>query len=182
VNITIKAVNNPPYIVAANDYLYVDPSEVSRRLVEMPFTNISVGDFDQFDKTGTTSCTYVVENNDERIVSPTMFFCTDDNEILQMDITLEVDLGTLTITLTSLPAMTAASRKGQNEWKHLDQIIEPNRTVQMIGQGIKFQASIADANAALKTLYYSIGPLKVWQFFKLFSLDCIDAHAYQVYS
>ena len=86
---------------------------------------------------------------------------TDEDEILQMDVTLEVELGTLTLTLTSLPAMTAASRQGQNEWKHLDKIVELNTSVQMMGQGIKFQASIDDTNAALETLYYSIGPLEV---------------------
>mgnify|MGYP007069656623 FL=1 len=59
VNITIKAVNNPPYIVTAHEYFYVDSSEVSQRLVEMHLNNISVGDFDQFDKPGkTTFCKF----------------------------------------------------------------------------------------------------------------------------
>ena len=68
VNITIKAVNNPPYIVTAHEYFYVDSSEVSRQPVEMHLNNISVGDFDQFDKPGkTTFCTFVVENKNNSI-------------------------------------------------------------------------------------------------------------------
>lgn len=84
--------------------------------------------------------------------------------MLEVEITLEVESGTLAIILSSLPAVTAASRQGHDEWKHLDKIIDVNNTIRMTGQGIKFHASITDTNNALQTLSYSIGPLKVTQY------------------
>ncbi|KAI5068455.1 hypothetical protein GOP47_0016800 [Adiantum capillus-veneris] len=134
VNVTIKAVNDPPYIVAA-DYVYLNPLEVSQNAVEIQLQNFSVGDFDHFDK-------------------------RDDMELLEVEISLEVEIGTIAIVLSSLPAVTAASRQGHEEWKHIGKIVDANSTVKMTGQGINFHASITDANSALETLSYSIGPLK----------------------
>ncbi|MCO5549392.1 hypothetical protein L7F22_002863 [Adiantum nelumboides] len=148
VNVTIKAVNDPPYIVAPN-YVYLNPLEVSQKMVEIQLQNFSVGDYDQFDK-------------------------RDDVELLEVEISLEVEIGTIAIILSSLPAVAAASRQGHEEWKHLGKIVDANSTVKMTGQGIKFHTSVTDANIALQTFSYSIGPLKEKNFEDILQLTVND--------
>ncbi|KAI5074468.1 hypothetical protein GOP47_0010429 [Adiantum capillus-veneris] len=129
--IYVRAINDPPLIVAPN---YVDAHVNMISNISIKIENVVVADIDEFGRQAF-------------------------GEVLQCSLTVGTDNGLVVMSIGGDVAVTASTNNGTC-WQPVSQLISANASLELIGSSIKLRASLSNCNSALSSLEYrSISPL-----------------------